>query len=42
MAKVNPTKGNDTISKIFHRTYSNLISFYIGGKIVKDFNGFYN
>ena len=38
MTTVNPNNGNETKSGI----YSNLIPFFIGYKIVKYFNEFYN
>ena len=37
--KVMETKQNQTF---FHESYSNLISFFIGHKILKCFNNFYN
>ena len=40
MAKVNEHNGNETKSDIFRGTYSNLISFSIGHKILKYFNDF--
>ena len=42
MTKVNLYNGNDTKSDIFYGTYSNLPSFFIGCKIPKYFNNFYN
>ena len=42
MARVNADNGDETKSDIFHRTYSNLTSFFIGYKIRKYFNDFYN
>ena len=35
MARVNPDNGNETKSDIFHRTYSNMTSFFIGYKKAK-------
>ena len=37
--KIMETKQNQTL---FHESYSNLISFFIGHKILKCFNNFYN
>ena len=42
MTKVNSNNGNETKSDIFHGTYSNLASFFIGRKILKYFNDFFN
>ena len=42
MSKVDPDNGNETKSDLFHRTYSSLTSFFIGPKILRYFNGFYN
>ena len=42
MTKVNPNNGNETKWNIFHETYPNLTSFFIGHKILKYFNDFYN
>ena len=42
MAKVNKKNGNETKSDIFHGTYSNLTSFYIGHKMLKYFKDFYS
>ena len=39
---VNQNNGNETKSDIFHGAYSNLTSFFIGRKILKYFNDFYN
>ena len=41
MTKVNRSNGNETKSDIFRGTYSNLIKFLIGRKILKYFNDFY-
>ena len=35
MTKMNLKNGNETISDIFHGTYSKLASFFIGPKILK-------
>ena len=40
ITKVNPNNGNETKSDIFHGTYSNLASFFIGHKILKYFSDF--
>ena len=40
MTKVNPNNVNETKSDIFHETYSNLASFFIGHKILTYFNNF--
>ena len=42
MTEVNPSNGNETKSDNFHGTYPNLTSFFIGSKILKYFNDFYN
>ena len=42
MAKVNSSNGNETKSDIFHGAHSNLMSFFIGRKILKFFNEFFN
>ena len=42
MIKVYLNNGNETKPDIFHGAYSNLISFFIGHKILKYFNDFYN
>ena len=42
MTKVNRNNGNETKSDIFHRIYSNLTSFFIGRKILKYLNDYYN
>ena len=42
MAKVNKKNGNETKSDIFHGTYSNLTSFFIGRQKLKYFNGVFN
>ena len=48
MTKVNPNNGNQTKSDIFpwdhghDRTYSNLVSLFVGPKILKHFSDFYN
>ena len=34
MTKVNPKNGNEAKSDIFHETYSNLTSFFIGRKML--------
>ena len=41
MTKVNPNNGNEIKSDIFHGTYSNMTSFFIGRKILKYLNDFY-
>ena len=42
MTKLTPNNGSETKSDIFYGTYSNLTSFFIGHKILKYFNGFYD
>ena len=42
MTKVNTKNENETKSELFHETYSNLTLFFIGRKILKYFNDFYN
>ena len=42
MTKVNPSIENETKSEVFHWAYPNLTSFFIGCKILKCFNDFYN
>ena len=42
MTKVNSNNGNETKSGIFHVTYSNLKSFFIDRKILKNIDDFYN
>ena len=42
MTKLNPNNENEAKSDIFHRKNSNLTSFFIGRKILKYFNVFYN
>ena len=42
MSKVNPDNGNETKLDIFHGTYFNLTSFFVGRKILKYFNDFYD
>ena len=42
MTKVNPNNGNETKQTFFHVKYSDLISFFIGPKILKYFNDFHN
>ena len=42
MTKVNRSNGNEAKSDVFYRTYSNLTSFFVGRKIIKYFNDFFN
>ena len=42
MTKVNPNNRNEINQTFFHGTYSNLTLFFIGHKILKYFNDFYN
>ena len=42
MTEVNPNNENETKSDIFHGTYSNLTSFFIGRQKLKYFNGVFN
>ena len=42
MTKVNPNNENETKSDIFHETYSNLTSFFIGHTTLKPYSDFYN
>ena len=42
MIKVNPKNGNETKSDIFPWTCSSLTAFFIGCKLLKYFNDFYN
>ena len=42
MSKVDPNNGNETKSDFFHGTYSNLTSFFVGSKILKNLIGFHN
>ena len=42
MTKVNPNNETETESDIFGPTYSNLTLFFIGRKILKYVNDFYN
>ena len=42
MTKVNQNKRSEAKSDIFHGTFSNLASFFIGHKLLTYFNDFYN
>ena len=42
MTKVNQSKRSETKSDIFHGTFSKLAPFFIGHKLRKYFNDFYN
>ena len=42
MSKADPNNGNETKSDFFHGTYSNLTSFFVGSKILKNLIGFHN
>ena len=42
MTKVNPNKEMNQNQTFFYETYSNLTFFFIGRKILKYFNDFYN
>ena len=42
MTNVDPSNKNEIKADIFHGTHSNMTSFFIGCKILKYFNHFYN
>ena len=42
MTKVNPSNETETNQTFFHGRYSNLTLFFIGNKILKNFNDFFN
>ena len=42
MTKIDPSNENEIKPDIVHGTHSNMTSFFIGCKILKYFNHFYN